>query len=198
MIEKKDSYLLGIEMAILFHDMRLIKVELYKYQNNILEILFPIIEKYKIIENNKFRNDIFKIVEFIIKYDENGEDLRKIIKNKNFELLEKILNIYANIQIKLMDLTINISKRLLNVNILSKEEYKEIYSNLEIFINKKNELKKYIDSDKFKNLKKDFNNLVKIDKHPVLIYINMVIKYVPYMFFCEENYILDTIYKAKY
>jgi hypothetical protein len=198
MIEKKNLYLLGQEMAKLFHDIRLIKVELYKYQKNILEILFPIINKYKIINNNKFKNDILKIIELTIKYKENGENLSKIIKNKNFELLGKVLNTYANIQIKLMDLTINISKKLINVNILSKEEYKEIYSNLEIFINKKNELKKYIDSDKFKNFKKDFNNLIKIDKHPALIYINMVIKYVPYMFICEETDILDTINKAKY
>jgi hypothetical protein len=198
MIEKKNLYLLGQEMAKLFHDIRLIKVELYKYQKNILKILFVIIEKYKIIENNKFRTDIFKIIELTIKYKENGEDLSKIIKNKKFELLKKVLNTYANIQIKLMDFSINISKRLLNVNILSKEEYKEIYSNLKIFINKKNELKKYIDSDKFKIFTKDFNNLVKIDKHPALIYINMVIKYVPYMFICEETNIIDTISKAKY
>jgi hypothetical protein len=198
MVEEINIDILMQEIIKIFYDIHLIKIELYKYQINILEIFYPIITKYKINENNKFRNDIYEIDELIIKYEENHDDLIKIINNHNFESFEKVLHKYANMQIKLMDLTINLSKKLFNENILSKEEYKELYSNLDNFINKKNELKKYVDSDKFNNLKNDFNNLIKVDKHPTFNLINILIKHVPYMFKCEEHNILDSIFNIKY
>jgi hypothetical protein len=191
-IDKKDIEYINNEFKDIVKNINLIKNDLTKSHLSILHIIGEFKNKYKL--HDKYKKDLIYCDNLISEYLETSELLYKIMENNEYKLLEKVVRIYAKIQIESINTFANLLKKIIYDKILDPNDTKNLYELLDDFIKNKNNLKKFIDSKLFKN----FNNFVKEDNHPGFILSNMLLKYIPYLLQGEEYDILNFIKNTNY